>query len=183
MGLFNRKKKEKELKPDDSVMYYKPNKLVQWQHNPSKPSDTFTEETGTIIYHPYWYPDVMVRGAEHQDIDYKKLRHDKVNLVAEPTNQYDDKAIRVEQDGVLLGYIPANNLQKMLHDFPSKREMNNVVANLVKVDEEKQLLEIELDFYSIYFDTDPDYPKDLAKRRDYDDDDFDFDYYDEDEDW
>lgn len=34
------------------------------------------------------------------------------DLIGEPTNQYDNKAIRIEYKGIKLGYVPARSIQQ-----------------------------------------------------------------------
>lgn len=68
---------------------------------------------------------------------------DKLVLQPEPTNEYDKKAVAIFHNGVQIGYMYRNTLQKMYHDFI--RKGGTVTAEIAAVSPE---LHIKLQYYS-----------------------------------
>ncbi len=98
-------------------------------------------------YLKYCYYDVAVKGTQYQNIDYSKIKaNDYISLVDEPSNEYDPDAIKVSYGEICLGYIPKNNLQKMIHDFVGN-ESKSVTGFIKSISAENNEIIIALGFY------------------------------------
>lgn len=64
----------------------------------------------------YNYNNVEVAGSEFFDSDFVHIG-DVVELVPEPYNEHDPRAVAVKVRGQKIGYIHRNRLQDMYHDF------------------------------------------------------------------
>lgn len=149
MGLFGKMlKRSNDATPVNAVAKKKP---VSWRIEVERPDEWLCGAGSFAIHTKYWYGDVRIAGVEFRDFDYSKLKNDSLKLVKEPENNVDPLAIRVEQEGQHIGYVPANRLQKMIHewngseDYPQGLPATSM-AKLVAVDEESKLLEMELSF-------------------------------------
>lgn len=67
----------------------------------------------------YSYYDIFIAGFGHYDTSMVS-DNDSVELIAEPENQYDSKAVAVTHSGKVVGYIPKGILQDMYHDYIRK---------------------------------------------------------------
>jgi hypothetical protein len=68
----------------------------------------------------------------------------KVDLVREPTNEYDPDAIRVEVDGNTVGYV-ANSSYTLIDRAKSATD----IKNIVKEDQKAEILFVYIDEYTI----------------------------------
>lgn len=75
-----------------------------------------------------------------------------IDLIHEPTNEYDPNAISVQLDGTLMGYIPNNRLQSMIHDFQARNQPVYSILSDFKVDEDTALIEGITIFLGFYHD-------------------------------
>lgn len=158
MGLFNRKKKEAKQESDVlPIKTIEDPEIIKWKVEAEEPMQ-FGEPGDMLIIPERWYPDVEVAGVQYREIPFSKLNSGDVKYILEPENEYDPKAIKIEQNGIHIGYIPANLLQKMAHDFLEKRNTNMLAGNIVEVDSENNRIVVTLEFRSVYFTSDSDYP-------------------------
>lgn len=103
---------------------------------------------GSIYHLGYSYSDVNVAGANYFDIDYADLKPKRVELVPQPDNEFDEKAIAIRSDGTDLGFVPKGKLQEMTIDYLSD-DGRYVMAWLVEVDESSKKLAVAMGFYKI----------------------------------
>lgn len=157
MGLFGRKSKKepasnsveqtksivKPLGQTDSACI---TSTAKWSvpHEFPEIIDIVEQFTDTLKYS---YPNVPIAGAQYQDIDYSLLKPDRLNIVSEPENQYDEKALRLEFGGRVLGYVPKGSRQDMINDYMANED-RYVMAWLADVDESEKHLTMSLGFYS-----------------------------------
>lgn len=152
MGLFDKMFKQKESVPAEPEKKEPVRKKpVAWRVDVEQPDEWLIGDGSFAFHTKYWYGDVRVAGVGFRNFDYSKLKNDYLELVKEPGNEFDSLAIRVEQNGQHLGYVPANRLQKMIHEWDEadshpQGALAIVRAKLVAVNEESQLLEMELKF-------------------------------------
>lgn len=63
--------------------------------------------------------DLTVAGVQHHD--YKDglsaIGNNKLDLVAEPTNEHDPSAVKIMHKGLLVGYVSRGGLQQILSRF------------------------------------------------------------------
>lgn len=99
-------------------------------------------------YLQYAYYDVEVKGIEYRDFDISKIEIEhQLYFDTEPENQYDPNAIKILYDNIFIGYIPKNNLQKMMLDYSDGVE-HQVCGMIYSVNEETKTIQIGLAFYS-----------------------------------
>lgn len=95
----------------------------------------------------YAYYDVDVKGTNHRDFDITKIDIDKeVQFENEPSNEYDENAIKIMYNDTHIGYVPKNNMQKMIKDFTDK-ENRKVEAFIRDVNEDTKEIHIYIGFY------------------------------------
>ena len=97
-----------------------------------------------IAYH-YDYEKIYI--PDGCVIDYNKvLPGEKVQLIREPDNPYDKKAVKVvTADGLWLGYLFKGTKQDMVHDFQNR---NLPILSMVSFsDSESKVIKIFLGFY------------------------------------
>jgi len=95
----------------------------------------------------YAYYDVDVKGTDHRDFDITKIDIDKeVQFENDPSNEYDKNAIKIMYNDTHIGYVPKNNLQKMIKDFTDK-ENRKVEAFIRDVNEDTKEIHIYIGFY------------------------------------
>ena len=160
MGLFGKRRKNEQasvpVKQDSEspAMRETPNlpdltrmaTAVKWSapHDFPETIDITEQFTDTLKYS---YDDVPIAGAQYQDIDYSSLKPDRLNIVPEPENQYDEKALRLEFGSHVLGYVPKGSRQDMINDYIASDD-RYVMAWLVGADEEEKHLTMSLGFYT-----------------------------------
>lgn len=138
-------------------------------NNPIEASDKIYEKKNihfeNIInnYKLKWnYSDVTIKGVQYRDIDFSKLEIGKtIDLLPEPDNKYDEKAIKIIQSDMFLGYIPKGDLQEMILKY-SEDDNYLILAKLCLIDEENQLLQIHLVFYKEIIESDFDFVKKMS---------------------
>ena len=98
-------------------------------------------------YLKYSYYDVVVKGTEHVEFDISKIAIDThVAFRPEPENEYDNKAIQVVYDDTIIGYVPKNNLQNMIHSYLKNNEAF-LEGYISSVNEDSREIQIALGFY------------------------------------
>lgn len=88
----------------------KPSNALQSEQMPFVPPDI----NGYALR--YSYDNVEVAGSEFYNSDFVRIGH-VVELVPEPYNEHDHRAVAVNVFGQKIGYIHQNRLQDMYHDF------------------------------------------------------------------
>lgn len=146
--LSKRKAKQESKRPD-----------------PSKPPK-YRTETMKISGTSYRQDEIKSLGVPNDDysLSKKQLLEDyegekvfaldfdpKITLVPEPTNEYDANAIRVEADGVLIGYVPKGKT-KYVRELMDAGKLYFVDANIeggkYKLADDGELEIDETDFYA-----------------------------------
>ncbi len=98
-------------------------------------------------YLKYSYYDVVVKGTEHREFDISKIAIDTcVAFRPEPENEYDNKAIQVVYGDTIIGYVPKNNLQNMIHSYLNNNEAF-VEGYISSVNEDSREIQIAIGFY------------------------------------
>lgn len=106
--------------------------IVKKGKAPKKPLPESLLQNGKRYDKAYEYNDVQIVGREyHADVVLKK--GDKLCLVQEPQNVYDNEAVAVcvQQNGkmVVAGYIARdNNLKSMVNDYYRRNELVTAYA-------------------------------------------------------
>lgn len=96
----------------------------------------------------YEYYDVPVKGVEYRDIDLSKIQLEHfVKFEFEPTNHYDNNAIKILYNNIFIGYIPKNNLQEMIKSY-SNGMKRQVCGYISSVNENSKTITLGLGFYS-----------------------------------
>lgn len=108
-------------------------------------------EIGIINTLKYEYYDIDIAGVEHRIFDWSVLEQGvpnpiRVDLVCEPENEFDSKAVKVMYKGMHIGYIPKTKIQDMVNDYLN-REDRLIVPWLVSADESQSSLILSLGFY------------------------------------
>lgn len=85
----------------------------------------------------YSYDNVEVAGSEFYDSDFVRIGN-VVELVPEPYNEHDPRAVVVKVRGQKIGYIHRNRLQDMYHDFCEQGGL--VYARIVALRRDKILM-------------------------------------------
>lgn len=67
----------------------------------------------------YKYSEVNIAGSAHYECDGLSIGK-MIDFVPEPDNEHDPKAVAIFYDGIKRGYLPANQLQAMYHDFRAR---------------------------------------------------------------
>ena len=95
----------------------------------------------------YHYNNVQIAVLKGQEPDFATISiGEKVNLVQEPDNPYDSKAIAIfANDGNRLGYVYRGNMQEMINDFLNRNGI--VIAEISDINFEEYQLYINLSFY------------------------------------
>lgn len=98
-------------------------------------------------YLKYGYYDVLVKGSDYCEFDISTIQIEQaLYFEFEPDNMYDSNAIKILYNNVCIGYIPKNNLQKMMRDFYEDHH-GQVRGFISRVDEDTRRIEIGLGFY------------------------------------
>ena len=117
---------------------------VHGKHRYSKSKFAFIDDE---YYLKYSYYDVEVRGVEYGDFDISTIPIDKaLYFEFAPDNAYDKNAIRVLYNNCFIGYVPKNNLQKMMKDF-YEDDHGQVRGFISRVDEHSKKIYMGLGFY------------------------------------
>ncbi|MEL7609529.1 MAG: HIRAN domain-containing protein [Bacillota bacterium] len=95
----------------------------------------------------YKYSNVPVAGIQHAQPDFSTLEvGGKIDLVHEPDNEYDKKAVRVEFNGQKLGYIiKESQHQSMILDF--QRRGDPIYAAIWGYDKEQSRIYLYIAYY------------------------------------
>ncbi|MDO5569519.1 MAG: HIRAN domain-containing protein [bacterium] len=95
----------------------------------------------------YSYYDVEIKGIKYNDFDISSIKlNTDLGFEFDLTNEYDKNAIKVLYNGIFLGYVPQNNLQKMVKDYIDD-ESSRVEAFISEVDEEENVIKMAVAFY------------------------------------
>lgn len=122
---------------------------------------SFLKQNGTSIQSPFsrdiFLMHTMINGAMHVDEIHKKAAKlcegDRVQLILEPKNKYDDKAILVKnENGDKLGYIPRIKNEVLYHLMDAGKYLFGIVKNGDigdALDPEDRWIEIYIDVYMV----------------------------------
>lgn len=120
---------------------------------------SFLKQNGSNVQTPFsrdiFLMNTMINGAMHVDGIHKRAAKlqagDRVKLVLEPKNKYDDKAILVKNGrGHKLGYIPRAKNEVLYHLMDAGKYLFGVVKGGDigdKLDPEDSWIEIYIDVY------------------------------------
>lgn len=149
---YSKKESIRKLDIDDEKLEDGNLKDNEVKHNKirnSKAEFTFIDENMIL---KYAYYDVEVKGTNHRNFDITKIGLDKeVKFEFEPNNEYDKNAIKIIYDGMHIGYVPKNNMQKMIKDFINNED-KKVEAFIRDVNEESKEIHIYIGFYVLMTD-------------------------------
>lgn len=67
----------------------------------------------------YKYSEVNISGSAHYECGGLSIGK-MLDFVPEPDNEHDPKAVAIFYNGIKRGYLPANQLQAMYHDFRAR---------------------------------------------------------------
>jgi hypothetical protein len=103
----------------------------------------------------YNYGDVKVVGAQHYNHSGVSIG-DNVDLIHEPDNPHDEKAVALWVRGTQIGYFQKNQFQRMVHDF--RKRGGEVLCRVRSVDKDKIIL-----LLGYYQEADYKYKRELEK--------------------
>ena len=120
---------------------------------------SFLKQNGNSVQSPFsrdiFLMHTMINGAMHVDGIHKRASKlhegDRVQLVLEPKNKYDDKAILVKNEkGDKLGYIPRIKNEVLYHLMDAGKYLFGIVKEGdigENLDPEDRWIEIYIDVY------------------------------------
>ena len=120
---------------------------------------SFLKQNGNSVQSPFsrdiFLMHTMINGAMHVDEIHKRAAElhegDRVQLILEPKNKYDDKAILVKNEkGGKLGYIPRIKNEVLFHLMDAGKYLFGIVKNGdigENLDPEDRWIEIYIDVY------------------------------------
>jgi len=120
---------------------------------------SFLKQNGNSVQSPFsrdiFLMNTMINGAMHVDGIHKRAvelhEGDRVQLVLEPKNKYDDKAILVKNEtGHKLGYIPRRKNEVLYHLMNAGKYLFGIVQEGdigENLDPEDRWIEIYIDVY------------------------------------
>ncbi|MBR2949450.1 MAG: HIRAN domain-containing protein [Lachnospiraceae bacterium] len=122
---------------------------------------SFLKQNGNSVQSPFsrdiFLMHTMINGAMHVDGIHKRASKlhegDRVQLVLEPKNKYDDKAILVKNEkGDKLGYIPRIKNEVLYHLMDAGKYLFGIVKEGdigEKLDPDDSWIEIYIDVYMV----------------------------------
>lgn len=120
---------------------------------------SFLKQNGNSVLSPFsrniFLLNTMINGAMHVDGIHKRSAElhegDRVQLILEPKNKYDDKAILVKNEaGHKLGYIPRIKNEVLYHLMDAGKYLFGIVKEGdigENLDPEDRWIEIYMDVY------------------------------------
>ncbi len=120
---------------------------------------SFLKQNGNSVLSPFsrniFLMNTMINGAMHVDGIHKRAAElhegDRVQLILEPKNKYDDKAILVKNEaGHKLGYIPRTKNEVLYHLMDAGKYLFGIVKEGdigENLDPEDRWIEIYIDVY------------------------------------
>ena len=120
---------------------------------------SFLKQNGNSVLSPFsrniFLMNTMINGAMHVDGIHKRAASlhegDRVQLILEPKNKYDDKAILVKNEkGHKLGYIPRIKNEVLYHLMDAGKYLFGIVKEGdigENLDPEDRWIEIYIDVY------------------------------------
>ena len=120
---------------------------------------SFLKQNGNSVLSPFsrniFLMNTMINGAMHVDGIHKRAaalhEGDRVQLILEPKNKYDDKAILVKNEkGHKLGYIPRIKNEVLYHLMDAGKHLFGIVKEGdigENLDPEDRWIEIYIDVY------------------------------------
>ena len=101
----------------------------------------------------YAYYREPVAGSKYLDINLNDLNSfDPVVYEIDKNNEYDDKAIKLYQNNIHIGYVHKNYIQEMILSY-SKRKNFKIEIYLSKIDFNKEEIRFQIGFYRKYSST------------------------------
>lgn len=98
----------------------------------------FSDDSDVLWSAKYKYDDVPVY---RPDASFSELfEYDSVDVVLEPENPYDSKAVSFVFHGNTIGYLNKGTLQDMIHDFLNRGDL--VKAQVQKIESDKVYLKL-----------------------------------------
>jgi len=100
------------------------------------------------------YYGVEIKGVKYRNLDINEIDVNKfLTFEFEPTNEYDKNAIKILYNNVFIGYVPKNNIQKVLKKYIVD-DHKYVTAFVSKVDEEQQRIYMSVGLYEEFDEND-----------------------------
>lgn len=98
-------------------------------------------------YLKYEYYDIEIKGTKYQSFDITQISLGAdLKFELDVSNEYDKNAIKVLCNSEILGYVPKNNIQKMIADYLNN-DNKYVEAFVRKVDKDLKTIEMAIGFY------------------------------------
>lgn len=122
---------------------------------------SFLKQNGNSVLSPFsrniFLMHTMINGAMHVEEIYKRAAElhegDRVQLILEPKNKYDEKAILVKNEkGDKLGYIPRVKNEVLYHLMDAGKYLFGIVKDGdigENLDPEDRWIEIYIDVYMV----------------------------------
>lgn len=94
----------------------------------------------------YEYENKSIAMVEMASPDYSKFgKFDEIKFELDPTNQHDDKAIKILCNDIFLGYVYKGKEQDMIHDWIKKSQP--IYAVVTSIDKENNNIKFYIAFY------------------------------------
>lgn len=98
----------------------------------------------------YAYYREPIAGSKYLELNLDLLKiNEPITYEIDTNNKYDDKAVRLLQNGILLGYVHKNYIQEMIQTY-HKRKDYKIEISLNKINIEKEELGFQIAFYQKY---------------------------------